>query len=99
MLMRASCWASCYGRGHTVTAKRQSPALGPTGVPGVRPVGSPRGRPTSSPISSLSSVSHGGAASGSVPAEPHVGWGFVGLYMLAYTGTSLLFLAPLLVSL
>jgi MFS family permease len=30
---------------------------------------------------------------------PRVGWGFVGLYMLAYTGTSLLFLAPLLVSL
>jgi MFS family permease len=35
-----------------------------------------------------------------VPAErPRVGWGFVGLYVLAYTGTSLLFLAPLLVSL
>jgi MFS family permease len=35
-----------------------------------------------------------------VAAGPgHVGWGFVGLYMVAYTGTSLLFLAPLLVSL
>jgi MFS family permease len=35
-----------------------------------------------------------------VPAEPaHVGWGFLVRYMLAYTGTSLLFLAPLLVSL
>jgi MFS family permease len=29
----------------------------------------------------------------------HVGWGFTGLYALAYTGTALLFLAPLLVSL
>ncbi len=29
----------------------------------------------------------------------HVGWGFIALYMLAYAGTSLLFLAPLLVSL
>lgn len=28
-----------------------------------------------------------------------VGWGFIALYMLAYAGTSLLFLAPLLVSL
>ena len=36
----------------------------------------------------------------SAPAgHAHVGWGFVGLYMVAYTGTSLLFLAPLLVSL
>jgi MFS family permease len=35
-----------------------------------------------------------------VPAEPpRVSWGFIGLYVLAYTGTSLLFLAPLLVSL
>ncbi|RYP89015.1 MFS transporter [Nocardioides guangzhouensis] len=34
------------------------------------------------------------------PAEPaRVGWGFITLYALAYTGTSLLFLAPLLVSL
>jgi MFS family permease len=40
------------------------------------------------------------AADASVPAEEErVGWGFVLLYMLAYTGTSLLFLAPLLVSL
>ena len=38
--------------------------------------------------------------SNSVPTEvAHVGWGFVGLYMVAYIGTSLLFLAPLLVSL
>jgi MFS family permease len=32
-------------------------------------------------------------------APPRIGWGFIALYMLAYTGTSLLFLAPLLVSL
>jgi MFS family permease len=39
-------------------------------------------------------------ANGSAPAvQERVGWGFVLLYMLAYTGTSLLFLAPLLVSL
>jgi MFS family permease len=31
--------------------------------------------------------------------QPRAGSGFIGLYMLAYTGTSLLFLAPLLVSL
>ena len=37
----------------------------------------------------------------SPPVDPHtrVGWGFIALYMLAYVGTSLLFLAPLLVSL
>ena len=40
------------------------------------------------------------AGAAATPSEPgRVGWGFIGLYMLAYTGTSLLFLAPLLVSL
>jgi MFS family permease len=33
------------------------------------------------------------------PAAHRVGWGFISLYMLAYLGTILLFLAPLLVSL
>jgi MFS family permease len=34
------------------------------------------------------------------PAAPHrVGWGFISLYTLAYISTSLLFLAPLLVTL
>jgi hypothetical protein len=34
------------------------------------------------------------------PAEAHrVGWGFISLYTLAYISTSLLFLAPLLVTL
>ena len=33
------------------------------------------------------------------PAAPRVGWGFIALYVLAYLGTILLFLAPLLVSL
>jgi MFS family permease len=33
------------------------------------------------------------------PAVDRVGWGFVSLYTLAYTSTSLLFLAPLLVTL
>src|SRR4051794_7168795 len=40
------------------------------------------------------------AAESPAPFGPTpVGRGFIGLYMLAYTGTSLLFLAPLLVSL
>ena len=44
---------------------------------------------------------HGRPAAGAAaPAEPgRVGWGFIALYMLAYAGASLLFLAPLLVSL
>jgi len=33
------------------------------------------------------------------PASPRVGWGFIALYAASYTGGSLLFLAPLLVSL
>ena len=33
------------------------------------------------------------------PATTRVGWGFVTLYALSYTGGSLVFLAPLLVSL
>jgi MFS family permease len=33
------------------------------------------------------------------PPGPRVGWGFIALYTLSYTGGSLLFLAPLLVSL
>jgi MFS family permease len=33
------------------------------------------------------------------PPVPRVGWGFIALYTLSYTGGSLLFLAPLLVSL
>ena len=33
------------------------------------------------------------------PAAQPVGWGFISLYTLAYMGTSLLFLAPLLVTL
>lgn len=45
-----------------------------------------------------SSTSTAGAASGDGPVD-RVGWGFVSLYVLAYMGTILLFLAPLLVSL
>ncbi|MCW2491890.1 MAG: transporter, partial [Frankiales bacterium] len=75
-----------------MTDKREGPGLGPAGIP----VASPG----DSTISSPCIVSNEGTAAGSVPAEPaHVGWGFVGLYLVAYTGTSLLFLAPLLVSL
>ncbi|MGN6177101.1 MAG: hypothetical protein ACTHPS_29730 [Streptosporangiaceae bacterium] len=33
------------------------------------------------------------------PAAHRVGWGFISLYALAYTSTSLLFVAPLLVTL
>ena len=36
---------------------------------------------------------------GPLPAAHRVGWGFISLYALAYIGTVLLFLAPLLVSL
>jgi MFS family permease len=79
-----------------VTDKREGPGLGPAGIP----VASPGDSTISGPISSPCIVSNEGTAAGSVPAEPaHVGWGFVGLYLVAYTGTSLLFLAPLLVSL
>ena len=79
---------------HTVSDKRERAGLDPAEV--VRHVEGQGGNPTSSPIC----VTTGGLASGSVPAEPpRVGWSFIGLYMLAYTGTSLLFLAPLLVSL
>ena len=42
----------------------------------------------------------GGATSGpGSPAAHRVGWGFISLYALAYIGTILLFIAPLLVSL
>jgi MFS family permease len=53
-----------------------------------------------SPVSDPGGDADGRVARGPAPADPaRVGWGFVSLYMLAYTGTSLLFLAPLLVSL
>lgn len=45
-----------------------------------------------------SSTPTAGATSGGGPAG-RVGWGFISLYVLAYMGTILLFLAPLLVSL
>jgi MFS family permease len=83
-----------------VTDERERPLVGPADIPVVRPLEGPGGPATSSSISSAGSFSHGGAASQSVRGEPpHVGRGFIGLYVLAYTGTSLLFLAPLLVSL
>ena len=56
--------------------------------------------PVSRPADNSFSDLAGRTADASAPAElERVGWGFVLLYMLAYTGTSLLFLAPLLVSL
>jgi MFS family permease len=39
------------------------------------------------------------APAAAIPGPDRVGWDFIGPYTLAYTGTSLLFLAPLLVSL
>ena len=33
------------------------------------------------------------------PVVPRVGWGFISLYALAYMGTGLVFIAPLLVTL
>ena len=57
-------------------------------------------RPTPQHRSSSSTERNGAAARASaMPGPERVGWGFIGLYTLAYTGTSLLFLAPLLVSL
>jgi MFS family permease len=41
----------------------------------------------------------GGSAAESTVAPPRVGWTFITLYAVSYTGGSLLFLAPLLVSL
>ena len=59
-----------------------------------------RDGPVSSPVDDSFSDVARRTATASAPAEQErVGWGFVLLYMLAYTGTSLLFLAPLLVSL
>ena len=61
--------------------------------------GAPDG-PVSGPVDDSFSDMPGNAAAAWGPAQQErVGWGFVLLYMLAYTGTSLLFLAPLLVSL
>jgi hypothetical protein len=49
----------------------------------------------------LSGRSQGaGSTSADAPSNvPRVGWGFIVMYALSYTGGSLLFLAPLLVSL
>jgi MFS family permease len=78
-----------------VTDDREVSAVGPAGIPMECLV-----EGTGGGLSRPGSVPNSGAASVSVPAGPgHVSWGFVGLYMVAYTGTSLLFLAPLLVSL
>jgi MFS family permease len=41
----------------------------------------------------------GAALDGQSPVAQRVGWGFISLYTLAYMGTSLVFIAPLLVSL
>jgi hypothetical protein len=40
-----------------------------------------------------------GSATADPSAPERVGWGFIVLYAISYTGGSLLFLAPLLVSL
>ena len=45
------------------------------------------------PISGISPVRESGSA------LPRVGWGFVSLYTLAYVGTCLVLVAPLLVTL
>src|ERR1700693_6031477 len=71
-------------------------------VPG--PGGStPAGRPRLPPTAGLDGLTYRTAAEAALEPEPpaahRVGWGFISLYALAYMSTSLLFIAPLLVTL
>ncbi|MFL6114043.1 MAG: MFS transporter [Catenulispora sp.] len=64
--------------------------------------GDPTAQPQLPPTAGLG-LAYGPAADAAlkpeVPAIPRVGWGFISRYTLAYTGTCLMFLAPLLVTL
>jgi MFS family permease len=64
-----------------------------------RPVGRPVGGPAGTSTADPPALARHRRAAPAPAEQPRVGWGFIGLYMLAYTGASLLFLAPLLVSL
>jgi MFS family permease len=65
--------------------------------------GIPATRPYLPPTAALDGLKHRTAAEAALepesPAAHRVGWGFVSLYALAYMSTSLLFIAPLLVTL
>jgi MFS family permease len=65
--------------------------------------GTPAGRPYLPPTAALDGLKYRTAAEAALepesPAAHRVGWGFVSLYALAYMSTSLLFIAPLLVTL
>src|SRR5580692_4752042 len=63
----------------------------------------PAGRPRLPPTAGLDGLKYRTAAEAALepesPAAHRVGWGFISLYTLAYISTSLLFIAPLLVTL
>ena len=71
-------------------------------VPGPRGI-SPAARPRLPPTAGLDGLKYRTAAEAALepesPAAHRVGWGFISLYALAYMSTSLLFIAPLLVTL
>ncbi|MDQ1628987.1 MAG: hypothetical protein QOI54_2731 [Actinomycetota bacterium] len=64
------------------------------GIPLARQRRSPPAELDGEPVRTSAVPDQGGAAE-----PPRVGWGFISLYTLAYISTSLLFLAPLLVTL
>ncbi len=63
----------------------------------------PAGRPRLPPTAGLDGLKYRTAAEAALeaesPAAHRVGWGFIALYTLAYISTSLVFIAPLLVTL
>jgi MFS family permease len=63
----------------------------------------PAGRPRLPPTAGLDGLKYRTAAEAALepesPAAHRVGWGFISLYTLAYISTSLMFIAPLLVTL
>ena len=65
--------------------------------------GIPADRPQLPPVAGLDGVRYRSAAEAALepgsPAADRVGWGFIALYTLAYISTSLVFIAPLLVTL
>ena len=58
-----------------------------------------RRRCTVGPVGLTDRAAAGATANGDAPAAHRVGWGFITLYTLAFMSTSLLFIAPLLVTL
>src|SRR5215469_661256 len=66
-------------------------------------ISTPAAHPDLPPTATLDGLKYRAEAEAShepgSPAEHRVGWGFISLYALAYMSTSLLFIAPLLVTL